>query len=320
MVERDILAKSDEKEKEEAKKEESGSSLYLKLKETHNINNIIKNGAFSLVYVGTNRKTGKVEAIKAINLGDVDVNLINKEIFILKECRHPNIVKYYRDSSLTTKEGDHKLIYMKYYTMTLQQFIEKHKNGVSRDIAINYLVQIVKTVQYLHENSIIHRDLKPPNIFVENDTIIIGDFNISKIEGTETTSRSKRCCTPKYAPPEWVSEDILDPKFDVWSIGCIYYELLTGSCAFQGFNQELRENIMKIHYIEPKNITQKDSQILRATLAKLVNRKTIKELLEEINPQFNIPYSKVYIYIYIIREICQAQKRERGEMKQMGQY
>ena len=112
----------------------------------------------------------------------------------------------------------------------LYQIIKKQKKtNFSENVIWNYFIQISLGVLYLHNNNIIHRDLKTSNIFVNHvngmDTILIGDFGVAKIIQLSKKS-STIIGTPLYMSPELFKQEVYNKKTDIWSLGCVLYELI----------------------------------------------------------------------------------------------
>ena len=109
----------------------------------------------------------------------------------------------------------------------------------------NYLIQIIQGLKYLHENKVMHRDLKCANIFLmKNGTVKLGDLNVSKI--VKMGMCSTQTGTPYYASPEVWADKPYDYKSDIWSVGCIIYELCTLKPPFRGSNlDQLFRNVTK---------------------------------------------------------------------------
>ena len=182
-------------------------------------------GSFSIVLKGWNKKSVRFEAIKAIDLVnlyqiELEISRVKTEILILSILDHQRIIKIFDTISRKTSDAEYLFIGMEYCENTLDNVLRQE---IPRDIAREYLLQIIQGVAYLHRNNIIHRDLKPNNIFLKEGIIKIGDFNISKIKGVgPTTRQSKTLLTLQYASPERLGGKG-DELMDSWSIGCIYY-------------------------------------------------------------------------------------------------
>jgi NIMA (never in mitosis gene a)-related kinase len=105
----------------------------------------------------------------------------------------------------------------------------------SEEAIIIWIIQVLEGIQYLHLKRILHRDLKSSNIFIQNGCLKIGDFGISR---TLATNEMARTCigTPCYMSPEVISNKQYNFQSDIWSVGCILYELAALQRAFDGTN------------------------------------------------------------------------------------
>jgi len=183
-------------------------------------------GAFANVFKVEHKKTHKIYAMKTINAAN-DPDLFKKEVNILKDLnqlKHQNIVKY--EDSFADEEQRKYVIIMEYCLGgTLKEMINGRK-GVKfkQSKVIRLLYEIVQGLKYIHEMKIIHRDLKPANIFLGNDGYLkIGDFGISRV--LNTTHVDTLAGTLGYMSPEILKNEPYDFSTDIWSLGCIAYEL-----------------------------------------------------------------------------------------------
>ena len=113
----------------------------------------------------------------------------------------------------------------------------KTKTNFSESEILTYFHQITRGLKYLHENNILHRDLKSANVFLfKNGNLKIGDMNVSKValKGLVYTQTG----TPYYSSPEVWRDGPYDNKSDLWSLGCIIYELACLKPPFRGFSIE----------------------------------------------------------------------------------
>ena len=265
---------------------------------------ILEIGGFSTVLKGWNKMQNRFEAIKAINLetlfqNELEISRVEMEISILRKLNHQHIIRIFDTSSYKKLNEEYLFISMEYCENTLDNVL---KQEIPRDIAREYLLQIIQGVAYLHINNIIHRDLKPNNIFLKEGMIKIGDFNISKIKGVgPTTRQSKTLLTLEYASPERL-EGKGDEFMDSWSIGCIYYQCLYGKNPFEGANEtEIIKKIKGCEYSIPENAYQEDIDIIKMTLVPEAERTSV-QILEKylIDPQVMDIYIYIYINLYII--------------------
>ena len=185
-------------------------------------------GGFGEVYLV--EKNNKKYALKKIKdkLNEKDIQQITKIINILSKINNKYIIRYYN----TFKDKNSFNIIMEYAgDKNLKQFINYYKNNtqlIPEDIIIYIIYQLVKGLQDIHKNNLIHRDLTPDNIFIDNNKKIkIGDFGITKIL-TETNKYTKsQIGKIHYIAPEIELGEKYNNKIDIYSLGCIIYELFT---------------------------------------------------------------------------------------------
>jgi len=212
-------------------------------------------GAFSVVKVGTNRKTRDRVAVKIIDRNDVGKDYeknLRMEMDILRRVDHPNII-----ALLEMIEAGNKL----YFVMELvtggelfDRIVEK--GSYSEEDAKTLVRKIVSAIEYLHKQNIAHRDLKPENLLVksiEDDTEVkIADFGLSKIIDKDKMMQTA-CGTPGYVAPEVLNAEGYDKEVDMWSVGVITYILLCGFPPFYSESvPEVFEQIMKAEYDYPE--------------------------------------------------------------------
>ena len=147
---------------------------------------------------------------------------------------HPNIVKVY-DVSF----GDRmQYIVMEYVDgITLKEYLDQQKEVRWKE-AIHFTVQILRALQHAHEKGIVHRDIKPQNIMLLQDgTIKVMDFGIARFARSETrTITDKAIGSVHYIAPEQARGDLTDEKADIYSVGVMLYEMITGQLPFEADN------------------------------------------------------------------------------------
>lgn len=181
----------------------------------------------------------------------------SKAIAILS---HPNIVKVY-DVSF----GDRfQYIVMEYIDgITLKEYIEQQKQLQWKE-ALHFTVQILRALQHAHDKGIVHRDIKPQNIMLLPDgTIKVMDFGIAQFSRQEarmtTNTENKAIGSVHYISPEQARGEITDEKADIYSVGVMLYEMLTGCLPFEADNA-VSVAIMQLQ-AEPKKPCEINSQI-----------------------------------------------------------
>ena len=214
------------------------------------IGELIGKGTFSsvnLVKRKIDNQTYAMKRVKIIQLQEKEKQNALNEIRILASLNHKNIIGY--KEAFFDEESQTLNIIMEYANDgDLSTKIKYNlKNGLifRENIIWSYIIQILEGINYLHENKIIHRDLKSANLFLMKDgTLKIGDLNVSKIAkmGIAFTQAG----TPYYASPEVWLDKSYDNKSDIWSIGCIIYELCMLKTPFRGTSMKnLCLNIQK---------------------------------------------------------------------------
>ena len=200
----------------------------LKVVETYyKIQKIIGKGAFGVVYKAFELCSGRIVAIKQIPIDAKNKKHVIKEIELLKNLEHPNIVKYYN----FLREENHIYIIMEYLEgSTLRQYIKQNSENITEDIARQIIKQLLTALSYLHYScDICHRDIKPENImFTEKNKITdikLLDFGLST-DSFESKLKMQNCGTLTYMAPEQISNLTYSKAVDIWSVGIILYMLL----------------------------------------------------------------------------------------------
>lgn len=215
-------------------------------------------GSFAQVYLATKAESGETFAIKAIarnKLGDVKIQEnLDSEIMIMRDYIHPNIVRLFEHYT----SANHIYLVLEYCAGgDLQQYIRKF-GRLDERTARRFLIQLARGLQFLHSKHLIHRDIKPQNLLLTemSDTAImkIADFGFAK-QLTEAAMAHTPCGTPLYMAPEILELREYDAKADLWSVGCVLFEMLSGSPPFRGSNsRELYINIKSKNLRLPKDV------------------------------------------------------------------
>jgi serine/threonine-protein kinase len=142
---------------------------------------------------------------------------------------HPNIVSIYD----IVEQGDEEFIAMEYIEgKSLRQVLKEGKRLELEQI-IDYVRKIAQALQVAHDAGVIHRDIKPDNLIItKSDEIKITDFGIAHIEESTITSDTMMIGTPFYMSPEQIKGKRVDRRTDIYSLGIVFYEMLTGKPPF----------------------------------------------------------------------------------------
>ncbi|GMH10012.1 hypothetical protein Nepgr_011853 [Nepenthes gracilis] len=196
-------------------------------------------GAFGKVYHARNVETGQGVAIKSVSKQKVikggHVAHIKREISIMRQLRHPHIIKLFEVLATKTKI---------YFVMELAKggelFAKVAKGRFSEDLSRRYFQHLIPAVRYCHSRGVFHRDLKPENLLLdENWNLKVSDFGLSAVKDQiRPDGRLHTLCgTPAYVAPEILAKKGYDgAKVDVWSCGVILFVLNAGYLPFNDRN------------------------------------------------------------------------------------
>ncbi len=255
----------------------------------------------------------KCVAIKIIF--NIELNKSNREraleeADLLKEINSDYIIRYI-DSF---KEKHYSGIITEYCQYgDLKQLISKHKSILNCKIPDNnlndYVMQLISGLCYLHDNKIIHRDIKPENIFLtEENKLKYGDLGISRISSTfNNKDLTHLVGSPNYMSPEIVNEKNYNNKSDIWSLGCVIYELITLNKLFNGnVTSSVLIQITKFKSLEPVHTTIKLQLILNRALIVNQNERANVDELEKImlvSDKIKLNFKFSFIQLYYLKRV-----------------
>ena len=273
---------------------------------------VLGTGSFGSVYLVRRRQDNKIYALKTVNLEKLNKkeqeNSVN-EVRILASVNHPNVIGY--KEAFWDDEKSSLNIVMEFADdgdlHTKIDKIKKEGGFFKEPIIWSYAIQMIEGLKALHDKKIMHRDLKSANIFLVKDKhqCKIGDMNVSKVikEKALTTQTG----TPYYASPEVWNDNPYSYKSDLWSIGCVIYELCALQPPFQGKDlDELYENVCKgkperINKIYSDDLWNMILLLLQVDVNKRVdcnqflNHELIKRKIEEMKGDPSV-YIESFIY------------------------
>lgn len=155
-----------------------------------------------------------------------DVDQAIEEVSALSRCKHENIIRYYE--AFVDKDTVVLSIVMEYATEgdLDKQIKERKGEHFPNDVIWNWFTQLLSALVYIHKRGILHRDIKPQNIFVDKNYVLkLGDFGICRILQREADLALTMIGTPFYLSPEICLQQPYNCKSDMWSAGCVLYEL-----------------------------------------------------------------------------------------------
>ncbi|KAM7062786.1 LOW QUALITY PROTEIN: serine/threonine-protein kinase Nek11 [Molossus nigricans] len=233
-------------------------------------------GSFGTVYLVLDKKAKQGEELKVlkeISVGELNPNdtvQANLEAQLLSKLDHPTIVKFHA----SFVEQDNFCIITEYcegrdLDCKIQEYKEAGKNFSEGQI-IEWFVQLLLGVDYMHERRILHRDLKSKNIFLKNNLLKIGDFGVSRLLMGSCDLATTLTGTPHYMSPEALKHQGYDTKSDIWSLACILYEMCCMNHAFAGSN--FLSVVLKIVEGDTPSLPRRYPRELNAIMERMLNK------------------------------------------------
>nr|XP_056709809.1 serine/threonine-protein kinase Nek2 [Euleptes europaea] len=237
---------------------------------------------------------GRVLVWKELDYGSMtesEKQMLVSEVNLLRELKHPNIVRYY--DRIIDRTNTTLYIVMEYCEggdlASLIAKCTKERHYLDENFVLRVLTQLALALKECHRRSnggrtVLHRDLKPANIFLDHKkNVKLGDFGLARILNHDTSFAKTFVGTPYYMSPEQINRMSYNEKSDIWSLGCLLYELCALSPPFTAFNQkELAEKIREGKF---RRIPYRYSDRLNDLLTKMLNlkdycRPSIEEILQ----------------------------------------
>jgi len=195
-------------------------------------------GTYGVVYKAIDLETEEFVALKKIRIDDEEEGIPStavREIALLKEIRHPNVVE------LSNVIFHHSQLYLVFPFLQndLKKHLDANKRRLSLDTIKSYIHQLLLGLEHCHRNRILHRDLKPQNILVSKDgELKLADFGLARTYTLPNRTWTHEVITLWYRPPEiLLGCKVYGMEVDIWSLGCIFAELCNGNPLFHGDSQ-----------------------------------------------------------------------------------
>jgi len=262
-----------------------------RLDERYELKQVIGEGGMSRVYLAYDMILNRDVAIKVLHYDfddeEASTKRFRREALSATSLSHPNIVDIYD----VGEDDGHQYLVMEYiHGQTLKHFIQS--NGpLAPEQAVPIMQQIVSAIAHAHYNGIIHRDIKPQNILMdESFQVKITDFGIAMaLNATAHTKTNSIIGTVHYLSPEQARGGIATKKSDIYSLGIVFYELLTGKLPFSAETavaialKHLQEETPSIRMQNPSIPQSVENVILKATAKKASDRyQTADEMYEDL--------------------------------------
>jgi len=237
-------------------------------------------GAMGIVYKGRDPKLNRVTAIKTIRFtDDFDEEQAAKireqfyrEAEVVAKLSHPNIVTIFD----VGEDLDLSYLAMEYLEGESLEGFARKDNLMPIRKGIDVTAQVCDALAYAHAHGIVHRDIKPANIMIlKNGLVKVTDFGIARATASSKTRTGVIKGTPYYMSPEQISGMKVDGRSDIFSLGIVFYQLLTGELPFGGEN--LAAIMYQITTVDPEPPTKHNPKIYKAAVA-ILNRALEKSL------------------------------------------
>ncbi|PKC12574.1 Pkinase-domain-containing protein [Rhizophagus irregularis] len=202
-------------------------------------------GTYGIVYKAQNRDSNEVVALKRIRLDNEEEGVpctAIREISLLKELKHPNIVRLY-DVLHTEKK---LTLVFEYLDSDLKKFLDTYGGDLDKDTIKQLMYQLLKGIAFCHEHRVLHRDLKPQNLLInKRGELKLADFGLARAFGIPVRSYSHEVVTLWYrAPDVLMGSRQYSTSIDVWSAGCIFAEMASGRPLFPG--SSIKDQLLRI--------------------------------------------------------------------------
>lgn len=198
----------------------------------------IGEGTYGVVYKARDRVSGEIIALKKIRLEAEDEGIPStaiREISLLKELQHPNIVRLY---DVVHTERKLTLVF-EFLDQDLKKYLDVCDTGLELPIMKSFLYQLLMGVAYCHHHRVLHRDLKPPNLLINREgQLKLADFGLARAFGIPVRSYTHEVVTLWYrAPDVLLGSRRYSTPVDIWSCGCIFAEMANGRPLIAGTSE-----------------------------------------------------------------------------------
>ena len=278
-----------------------------KINDRYEIVKSIGEGGMANVYLANDTILDRKVAIKVLR-GDLSndekfIRRFKREALSVSNLSHPNIVEVY---DVGEEDGNYYIVMEYIEGKTLKQLLQK-RGALTLNEVIDIMTQLTDGLAHAHEAYIIHRDIKPQNIMIEDNGLVkITDFGIAMaLNSTQLTQTNSVMGSVHYLPPEQANGKGSTVKSDIYSLGILMYELLTGSVPFKGDTaveialKHMKEKIPSIRKQNPTIPQSVENIVLKATAKNPKNRyDNVRDMYKDLQTALQRDNEKRLVYEY----------------------
>ena len=278
-----------------------------KINDRYEIIKTIGEGGMANVYLANDTILDRKVAIKVLR-GDLSndekfIRRFKREALSVSNLSHPNIVEVY---DVGEEDGNYYIVMEYIDGKTLKQLLQK-RGALTLTEVSDIMCQLTDGLAHAHEAYIIHRDIKPQNIMIEDNGLVkITDFGIAMaLNSTQLTQTNSVMGSVHYLPPEQANGKGSTVKSDIYSLGILMYELLTGSVPFKGDTaveialKHMKEKIPSIRKQNPTIPQSVENIVLKATAKNPKNRyDTVRDMYNDLKTAMDRDNEKRLVYEY----------------------
>jgi mitogen-activated protein kinase kinase kinase ANP1 len=213
---------------------------------------LIGEGAYAKVFQCLNLQTGELMAVKHFTVTPTQLTdepkkiekvflNMRKEVSLLKNLSHPNIVRYYQTDLSEDMQSINVLL--EFVPGGSLKFLLSRYGALEINVVKTYARQLLNGLEYLHANHVVHRDLKAANILITSEGILkVADFGSSrKFEALDHGMSKSLRGSPYWMAPEVVKRQGHSYPADIWSFGCVLIEMVTGRPPWSNYSKDIKE-------------------------------------------------------------------------------
>lgn len=283
----------------------------------YQINGFIGEGGMSRVWRALDQNTGKNVAVKVLreeySEDESFIRRFDREAQAASRMSHPNIVNLL---DVGVEEDGTRYLVMEYVQgKTLKRFIQE-SGALRPEIAAQIIIRVLAALQHAHQNGVVHRDIKPQNILIDKEgTVKVADFGIARMANAQTVNQTDESVMGSvyYFSPEQARGAAVDARSDIYSVGVVFYEMLTGKVPFTGDTpvaiamQHLQTAPIPPAEVNPSVSSALDFVVLHAMEKKPRRRyQTAEEMLRDVRLAMEHPDT-------ILAARAEAERREKAE-------